>query len=373
MHIVPQMISMKDSSVFVELYCIKNNLHTVEQILSEIMRVQNSWNIEHWCFDWTAENDIMMMLNKDGSGLINFFDFFDTKIVKPLVSMGVSTHSIHLIHGDCNIETTYQNYVKKTCGATLIGSVSHVPKFFSQYNNVHSNSINPTVVNSEPRPFCTFNRRETVYRRELYNFLMVNNLIDLGYCNFKFSNCSNIQETLPSDYEGYDQETGHNCATISEQIITGYYQKTNFEIVFETSSDCRNRSFITEKTVRPLKWGMPFVTYNGAGSLTVLRELGFKTYSDFWDESYDTITNGEARFSAVVNLIQQLMSNSRVFVDQRDEIAAVNLHNQQNYARIASVDYREAWHDAIIATDHPLANGSNSQHAIYNHFKRMSL
>ena len=370
-HIVPDLITMKDSTVFIQLYGIKSNLHTVEQILRQTMRIRNSWNIEHWCFDWTSEDDISV-LNKDGTGLIDFFEFFDTKIVKPLVSMGVHTHSIHLIHGDCNIETNYQNYINKTQGATVIGSVSHVPKFFSQYKNIHS-GINPTAVNCEPRPFCTFNRRETVYRRELYNFLMVNDLIDLGYCNFKFSDYSNIQETLPSTYEGYDQYTGHNCSTISEQIITGYYQKTNFEIVFETSSDPRNRSFITEKTVRPLAWGMPFVTYNGAGSLTVLRELGFKTYSDFWDESYDTITNGKARFLAVADLAQQLIS-SAVFADRRNEIAAVNLHNQQNYARIAATDYREVWHDASVAAGFSIANGPwlHSQQAIYNQYKRIS-
>ena len=48
------------------------------------------------------------------------------------------------------------------------------------------------------------------------------------------------------------------------------------------------RQHITEKTFKPIAMGMPFVLSAPAHSLSYLRSYGFKTFSDVWDESYDT-------------------------------------------------------------------------------------
>jgi hypothetical protein len=45
--------------------------------------------------------------------------------------------------------------------------------------------------------------------------------------------------------------------------------------------------FITEKTYRSINYCRPFVINGDKGSLQYLKEMGFRTFDKFWDESYD--------------------------------------------------------------------------------------
>jgi hypothetical protein len=63
---------------------------------------------------------------------------------------------------------------------------------------------------------------------------------------------------------------------------------------------------LTEKTFKPIALGMPFVLSATAGSLEYLRNYGFKTFGDFWDESYDLETNDFVRAEKVAVLLKKL-------------------------------------------------------------------
>jgi len=63
------------------------------------------------------------------------------------------------------------------------------------------------------------------------------------------------------------------------------WNKYCIEIVSET--DVLSNCWFTEKTARCLATGKPFVLVAGQGSLSSLHNMGFKTYSDLIDESYD--------------------------------------------------------------------------------------
>ena len=80
-------------------------------------------------------------------------------------------------------------------------------------------------------------------------------------------------------------------------------------LVTETVATGR-RHHLTEKTFKPIALGMPFVLVATQGSLEYLRSYGFKTFGDFWDESYDTITNDTERIAAVAKTLKDLDSLS---------------------------------------------------------------
>jgi hypothetical protein len=44
---------------------------------------------------------------------------------------------------------------------------------------------------------------------------------------------------------------------------------------------------LTEKTFKPIVMQQPFILVSCQGSLEYLRGYGFKTFNNFWDESYD--------------------------------------------------------------------------------------
>ena len=68
-------------------------------------------------------------------------------------------------------------------------------------------------------------------------------------------------------------------------------------IVTETSFEC-NGLFISEKILKPIVCYQPFIVLGPQNYLKELRRLGYQTFSDFWDESYDEIENGKDRYFA---------------------------------------------------------------------------
>jgi hypothetical protein len=85
------------------------------------------------------------------------------------------------------------------------------------------------------------------------------------------------------------------------------YNDTDIEVILETLFDDA-RLHLTEKSLRPIALGQPFVLVATAGSLGYLRSYGFKTFDSVWDESYDGITDSEQRLHAVTDLMAQIAS-----------------------------------------------------------------
>lgn len=71
--------------------------------------------------------------------------------------------------------------------------------------------------------------------------------------------------------------------------------------------------FVSEKVYTAMAHGQIFVMLAPAGTLAYLRRQGYRTFSDYIDESYDTIQDNYARLQAVadliINLSQQDLAN----------------------------------------------------------------
>ena len=63
---------------------------------------------------------------------------------------------------------------------------------------------------------------------------------------------------------------------------------------------------LTEKSFKPIALGMPFVLSATAGSLAYLRSYGFKTFGEFWDESYDQEPNDLIRAEKIAAVLKKL-------------------------------------------------------------------
>jgi hypothetical protein len=67
---------------------------------------------------------------------------------------------------------------------------------------------------------------------------------------------------------------------------------------------------LTEKTFKPICLQMPFVLVSTAGSLEYLKQYGFQTFGEFWDESYDQETDDFLRLEKIAVLLKQFDSMS---------------------------------------------------------------
>lgn len=65
-----------------------------------------------------------------------------------------------------------------------------------------------------------------------------------------------------------------------------------------------------KNTLRAIANFHPFIVAGNPGTLSLLREMGFKTFTGFIDESYDEIENPEERGMMVISEVKRLCSLS---------------------------------------------------------------
>lgn len=66
-----------------------------------------------------------------------------------------------------------------------------------------------------------------------------------------------------------------------------------------------SRQHLTEKTFKPIVMQQPFVMVSCRHSLEYLRSYGFRTFGDFWDESYDDLDDQD-RIIAIAQLLKDI-------------------------------------------------------------------
>ena len=107
------------------------------------------------------------------------------------------------------------------------------------------------------------------------------------------------------------------------------YGQTDIEVVLETLFD-DDRLHLTEKSLRPIACGHPFILVATPGSLEYLRSYGFKTFNSVWDENYDTVENPKERLLAISDLMKQIASWSPGVREQKlTEAQAVADYNKK--------------------------------------------
>jgi hypothetical protein len=113
-----------------------------------------------------------------------------------------------------------------------------------------------------------------------------------------------------------------------------FYLDTCIHIVTETSFD-DNELFFSEKIVKPLINFQPFIVLGPHMYLNELKKYGFKTFSDFWDESYDEIENPKERYDSVMKTIFNLNSKS---IEELNELyqktKEICIHNKKQFYNI---------------------------------------
>jgi hypothetical protein len=68
--------------------------------------------------------------------------------------------------------------------------------------------------------------------------------------------------------------------------LTNLYKDILVDVVVE-SHVLGNSFFPTEKTLRPMWLKKPFLIFSNQDYLSYLRQMGFLTFNDYWDENYD--------------------------------------------------------------------------------------
>ena len=176
--------------------------------------------------------------------------------------------------------------------------------------------------------------------------LYKNNLLEHGavscsaYENFHYntrpgttdeymSKLENFKQTV---FDSFKQSLPH---TIDNQINihqVGNDESHLFENVFvnlvNETHQPDDRVFITEKTYRAINYCRPFIINGDKGSLTYLKEMGFKTFDQFWDESYDDEESDHVRITKITEVVRDICHRSNEeLLTQYNDMLPILRHN----------------------------------------------
>ena len=131
------------------------------------------------------------------------------------------------------------------------------------------------------------------------------------------------------ELEKFFPKNNYSSKSSAEYCNTDY-AKSGIEVVLETLFD-DSRWHLTEKALRPIACGRPFMLMATPGSLQYLQQYGFETFAGLIDESYDTIQNPRQRLQAVINEMSRITALSQQEKTQLfcelNQIAEQNKHH----------------------------------------------
>lgn len=174
----------------------------------------------------------------------------------------------------------------------------------------------PISNNQFQKKFAALYGRHDLFRLKIFRHLYTNYLDEslLAFNSTAGQYNSRFTKEFEDDIDWYrnhcpvflDFEQSHTWYPFQDslQTIDNHYHNYFIEIVAET--DPYSNKFFTEKTMKNFYLGKAFLLWAGPYSLFRLRENGFKTFSPFINESYDTIENTRDRFDALLSEIDRL-------------------------------------------------------------------
>lgn len=137
---------------------------------------------------------------------------------------------------------------------------------------------------------------------------------------------------IPKSFEfltSVDDNTISSCASAD-------YDPTDFvhsciSVVLETVFDS-SKIHLTEKILRAMACGHPFILAAGPHSLAYLQQYGFRTFSPWIDERYDSESDSVRRLQAIVDEMKRLATLSQAEFDIVNcELLKIAKFNQQRF------------------------------------------
>ena len=151
-----------------------------------------------------------------------------------------------------------------------------------------------------------------------------------------------------------DEDT--NKWSTQRYVNTDWYDHTCFSIVAETFDDAATNHqfgelakpyqgpwpFVSEKTFKPIQYQHPFMVYGQQNTLKFLHDLGFETFENLFDESYDTINSSTIEGIESDNKLQIIINNVKNFSKHpRDQLTQQKIqHNHAHFSDLALVESR---------------------------------
>ena len=321
---IPELEAIKD-----DIYVINASLNqdfAIHRVLNELLvekiKEQLALGKTKFIFDGVAE-DFQPFIAIKMHQLLNLLDG------------KVNSSAFYYLMGASECDRAYEELAIKfgwTDRIQLVGL-----QFFRSHARTSAVNINSVEYNIGPKDkkYLCFNKVCRPHRSMLLENLLRNDLVKESFYSF-----FNFTEDYSNWYNNIDNMNDYFYAikankhlfplklNITEErhnptdtVIEDFYYTDNsyFSVVNETVYFTKDQSplpceyignsvFFSEKVFKPILMKHPFVLVGRDGTLKALRDIGFKTFHPFIDETYDTMQDDIQRMDAIVNEIKRLCS-----------------------------------------------------------------
>jgi len=215
-----------------------------------------------------------------------------------------------------------------------------------------SNKIIPKIT----KKFWCGNRRYTIHRHIIMCFLADKSGNYSWYFNSDTDWESHVDwiDDLPKEYldennkilnrEKFELDFSTDKMQVDEKHILylpeGAFSQPNIKykktfdecfvcIINETRFAQPTANF-SEKIIDAINYKKPFIVVAPPKTLEYIRKFGIKTFSDYWDESYDEIENHNDRMLAIFALIDKINSKSLEELNELNQEMQTMLEHNRN-------------------------------------------
>jgi hypothetical protein len=184
-----------------------------------------------------------------------------------------------------------------------------------------------------PRPPRTYLKDRLLERINYKNFIFKYSGVDFGLLSDQFD----VIKFAPGEFDPHMPRPGLEkySFALPSTLPIHMYNQADFNLVVESDINYQHGFFPTEKIFKCLLAGMPFVLVSTPYFLKYLKELGFYTYGELWDESYDDELDHTKRIDKIVDLCNNL--DSFDWVANRSELELIALKNRSNFLNVNQV------------------------------------
>lgn len=234
----------------------------------------------------------------------------------------------------------------------LLQFESFLPKILDYKENLEAMTRINEIFDHQQKPykFLFLNGRWRPHRDHLLKYFKHTGLLDQAlWSNLDHRDSVMAVKHLPAKYEisRYRDRLGQPAKLDSDMaakhhlfnkewgevyITPGAYIDSYFSLVTETVFEYPY-SFRTEKIWKPIAMGHPWIAVANRGYYRDMRALGFKTFDNLINESFDLIENGQDRLKRIINVIEDLCKQDLDSFQQ----ACVDIckYNQQHLVELA--------------------------------------
>jgi hypothetical protein len=194
----------------------------------------------------------------------------------------------------------------------------------------YTNQYNKFLNNTFEFHFLCFNGIPRENRILMFNELNYNE----NFRNKSITTLRGIDKNYYYDVKNWDNQKIGGGARLNVDA----HKKSFLNIVTETMYNTES-IFISEKTYKPIYLCQPFIVFGNPLTLKKLHHLGYRTFCDWWDESYDCEIDFRERFNKIVIEMEKISKISLNELERlKKEMHPVLIHNYLNFFRINEIE-----------------------------------